>query len=124
MSAQLVASFQRFFPNTFSPKIQAHNLRHIRNPLYSHKPAINPVYHHKAIKFTSCHFSHYNSTLLKKVGAIANLQGPYLRTTSDLNLSPTVTQHLFKRDSSSSLELGCLRREIGAALIICLLNNC
>ena len=87
------------FRATFPHQIQAHSL-HICNPFYSHGPAINPVYHQKAIKLTSCQA---NNTLRQKVRATVNLQGPYLRITSDVNLSPTQSPNikiLFKRDSS------------------------
>ena len=103
------------FRATFPHQIQAHSL-HICNPFYSHGPAINPVYHQKAIKLTSCQA---NNTLRQKLRATVNLQGPYLTITSDVNLSPT--QHPTSKYCSSvilpsGLELGCLRWE-GAALI-------
>ena len=109
MMPQPVLVFPVTLPSTIPHKTQAHNPLHIRNPLYSHEPVIDPVYHQKSIEFTSCHFSHYNSTLQQKVRAIANLHGPYLRTICDVNLSPTQSRNikiLFKRDSSSRARTG------------------
>ena len=67
-----------YFRNTSPHQIQAHNFLHICNPLYSHGPVINPVYHQKAIRITNCQ---NNNSLQRKVGAIANL------------FTNTVTQH-------------------------------
>ena len=98
--------FLSHFRATFPHQTQTHNLLHICNPLCRYGPATNPVYHQKAIKFTSCQTS---NTLQEKVGAITNLKGPYLRTTSDVNLSPTQASNIkiqFKRDSSSRARTG------------------
>ena len=100
----------------FPHKIQAHNILHIWNPIYSHGPVMNPVYHQKTIKFTSCQT---NNTLQQKVGAIANLQDPYLKKTSNVNRdqhSHSTSKYCSIMILSPGLELDCLRREGVAAI--------
>ena len=66
---------------------------------YSHGSLINPVYTQNTIILTSCQT---NNTLPQKLGAISNLQRPYLRTTSKYCSSMILPQ---------GLELGCIRQE-------------
>lgn len=103
VSTQLVALFQRTFKYLILPR------RFTACQLYSHDPLIDPVYYQKAIKITNCHFSRHNNTLQQKVEALANLQGPYLRTISDVNLSAAqspIIKRLFNYDSSSRAQTG------------------
>ena len=98
------------FRASFLPQIQAHNLLHICNPLYTHRPVINPVYYQKAIKLTSCQT---NNTLQQKVADVANLKGPSPRTTSDVihQHSHPSSKYCSRMILPPGLELGCLQRE-------------
>ena len=74
----------------------------------------------------SCHFSvrtHWKSTLQPQLGILIY---QYLRTTSNVNLSPTQSSNiriLFKCDIQSCHELGSLRCEIGASPIRYMINK-
>ena len=99
-------------PSTFPQRIQVHSLLHTQLPVTVtniEQTSLPP----KGCKIhLSCHFfvkTRYNSTLQQKVGTLTNLQDPYLKTTSNVNLSPTQTSDikiLFKRDSSFRAQTG------------------
>ena len=75
------------------------------------------------------HFSvrtYYNSTFQPKLGTLINLQDPYLRTTSSVNLSPTQSPNiklLFKRGCSSGARTWLLELRQYVTGLMYLANN-
>ena len=107
MTSPPVFVFYVTLPNTFCHKIQTHSLLHMQFLLRS-RTCNRPILPPKGYKIhLNCKFSvrtNYNSTLQQKPKAIASFQDPYLRMTSNFNLSLTLSRDikiLFKHDSSS-----------------------
>ena len=85
-------------------RIQAHSLLHMQ-PLIQSQICNRQVYYKKLCNSPKQPFSvrTYDNSALQKLGTITNLQDPYLKTASNVNLSSTESldiKILFRSDSS------------------------